>query len=707
MKRQPVGKSRYSNSAVSYRARLARAAAAIEGLEPRLFLSAAKPHATAAQTVTSQAAKTSSRVTVSTPKPPAVVAASSVLASATGPTSVQVTWSNVASATGYNVLKSTDGKKFALIGKAAGLAAPTFTDTATASNHTYSYEIQAFSTKMTAPVSKSVTVVTPLAAPSTLAGAMQGNSVQLKWTDNDSSATGYFVLRSTDGTHFSQIAKLAGASISTFSDNAVLSGHLYDYEIQAFSANNFSAPSAMAVVATTMIAPSGLIATAAGTAVSLTWVNKDSSATGYVILRSGDNVSFTSIGQINSVSSVTFVDANVVAGKAYYYEVKALNAATTSAPSNVAAVTTGAPNSPSSISIVSRFGNELVITATGANDSVSLMQSGSTLTITANGQTLTNTVPAAGIFIYTRGGSDSIAIASSVSARTTVDSIDGSNTIVNNAGSNVSLWLDSTDAFTGIGSVHAVASFAGGVTKAIGASLANPADSGATTTANLSLWGTGPSADDVNQGGIGDCYFLSSLAAFAGTNPAKLNESAVDLGDGTYAVQYFSSQNKAVYVRVSNSFSSGWFNGYAYAHPGANNTIWAMVMEKAFAYFRNGSNTIASISSGWMGEAYSDLGVANTFLAPKNFSESSFYATVTSDLANKKPITLAALNAPNVVNNHAYTLMSASIDSNGTTHYRIRNPWGSSGDALEDSHGYATLTFAQLVANFTEGCVAA
>ena len=80
---------------------------------------------------------------------------------------------------------------------------------------------------------------------------------------------------------------------------------------------------------------------------------------------------------------------------------------------------------------------------------------------------------------------------------------------------------------------------------------------------------------------------------------------------------------------------------------------------------------------------------------------------VEASATNKKPVTLAALNAPNVVNNHAYTLVSASIDPNGTTHYRIRNPWGSSGDALEDSHGYATLTFAQLVANFTEGCVAA
>jgi hypothetical protein len=37
-------------------------------------------------------------------------------------------------------------------------------------------------------------------------------------------------------------------------------------------------------------------------------------------------------------------------------------------------------------------------------------------------------------------------------------------------------------------------------------------------------------------------------------------------------------------------------------------------------------------------------------------------------------------------------------------HYVVRNPWGVSGDSLENSQGYATLTYSQMVANFTDGC---
>src|SRR5581483_7599550 len=172
----------------------------------------------------------------------------------------------------------------------------------------------------------------------------------------------------------------------------------------------------------------------------------------------------------------------------------------------------------------------------------------------------------------------------------------------------------------GSGVLHSVAAFAGNVSKATGASLANPSDSGATISPNMSLFGAGPVAGDVNQGEVGDCYFLSTLAAFAQTNPAKLDESAVDLGDGTYAVQFYNAQSKPLFVRVSDSFAVGGFDGYAFAQPGANATIWAMVIEKAFAYFRTGANTYASLNSGWMGEAYSALGVASTFLSPSSFS---------------------------------------------------------------------------------------
>jgi hypothetical protein len=56
------------------------------------------------------------------------------------------------------------------------------------------------------------------------------------------------------------------------------------------------------------------------------------------------------------------------------------------------------------------------------------------------------------------------------------------------------------------------------------------------------------------------------------------------------------------------------------------------------------------------------------------------------------------------VGDHAYTLVSAYLDGSGVAHYVVRNPWGVSGDSLENSQGYATLTYSQMVANFTDGC---
>ena len=53
-------------------------------------------------------------------------------------------------------------------------------------------------------------------------------------------------------------------------------------------------------------------------------------------------------------------------------------------------------------------------------------------------------------------------------------------------------------------------------------------------------------------------------------------------------------------------------------------------------------------------------------------------------------------NAPNLVESHAYTLLSVS-NVGGVNHYIVRNPWGESGDSLENSQGIATLTYAQFV----------
>jgi hypothetical protein len=359
-----------------------------------------------------------------------------------------------------------------------------------------------------------------------------------------------------------------------------------------------------------------------------------------------------------------------------------------------------------SITFTTRYGDELVITETGLRDSLNLSQSGSTLDVFADGNFLTESIPAGGVFVYARGGTDSMYIGSSVSAQTTVDAIDNAPTNIWAFGGRTIVWDDSSDSYTGSAPVHSVSSFAGGVSKSLGAHLANPSDSGSVFTVSRSLFGTGPVASDINQGGVGDCYFMATLAGFAQFHTSVILNSAVDLGDGTYAVEFFHGGTPE-FIRVNNQFPTGGFAGFHFAYPGANNTIWGCVMEKAFAYFRSGANTYTSINSGWPSEVYSDLNFgSNSFNPGQNFlgimfhPDSSLYTECYNDLASGRPVTLCTpSNPPNLVGDHCYTL--TGVETIGGTHYYIvRNPWGTSGDSLENSHGYATLTYNQLVSNF-------
>jgi hypothetical protein len=544
-----------------------------------------------------------------------------------------------------------------------------------------------------------------IAAPTFVAAANTAPAtVHVSWQDNDATATGYLVLRSTDGVNYSQIADLRSEAVCSFTDSATVSGSSYYYEIQAYNGTASSSISNSAKMATPLAAASGLTAAAtSGTTVQLNWTDNDASATGYDILRATDGVHFTQITQLNSATANTYTDATALAGQTYQYEVKAFDTATTAQASNAASATTPQPSS--TVSITTKFGDELVITATGSDDSILVSESGLTFSITADGSTFTDAATSAGLFIYTRGGTDTINIAASVTSETTVETIDGAPTTITSAGTDVTSWIDSTDTYTGTGTVHRVSTFAGGVSKATGAALADPTDAGTTMTVNASLFGTGPVAADVNQGESGDCFFMASLAALTIQNPNILVQSAVDMGDGTYVVQ-FKTNGSPTFVRVSNVFSTGPVNGYMFASPGSDGSIWAPVMEKAFAYFRTGANTYNSIASGWMGEVYSDFGITYSNILITPYNQTTLYNMLSADLNAGDPVTLGTpMSPPDLVGDHAYTLVSISVNSNGVAHYLVRNPWGVSGDEIENSQGYATLTYAQMVANFNEGCV--
>jgi len=523
--------------------------------------------------------------------------------------------------------------------------------------------------------------------------------VDLSW-GAISGATGYYLYRSTNGGRYSQIATVAGTA---YPDTSVAASTPYVYYLVAYQTANrkttLSANSNTISVTTPALvaptAPAGLTASVTYTnAVALSWTGV-ANASGYYVLRSTDNgATYSQVASI-AASSTAYSDT-VAPGEQYLYEVSAWNSAGPGAATGPVSASTA---------LFTRYGGELVVAGTSGIDSITVTESNNQLII--NGTT--EPLPSIGLFIYSDGGTDAINVDNTITVPLTIATVDGGTTTIINGDAKANIWMELNDTnSSGLGSVHTVTNFYENVPLTVGANIAEPKDAGKTFRATASLWGTGPVIGDVNQGGIGDCYFLASLAAFANTTSATLQNTAVDLGDGTYAVEYLpnGAANPGTFVRVDGLVSSGPYAGYENAQPGASGNIWALIMEKSFAYFRTGANTFASLNGGWMSEVYSDFGIANTNISLST-TESAFDATLTTAVNLSKPVTFATyVRPPNLVGNHVYTFVGMSLNSKGQILYEVRNPWGVSGDRLENSQGYAFLTFAQMQANFQLGTVA-
>ena len=139
--------------------------------------------------------------------------------------------------------------------------------------------------------------------------------------------------------------------------------------------------------------------------------------------------------------------------------------------------------------------------------------------------------------------------------------IGGGNDTVTGGAQWDNVWMDTTDTITDASAnenslkyIHKVNqfysySYDGGDTSTpvskelAGQSLADPeAEDGILWSNDFSgnplFSNSGPTADDIFQGGTGDCYFMARLSAIADKNPEIIKKMVVDLGDGTYAVRF-------------------------------------------------------------------------------------------------------------------------------------------------------------------------
>ncbi len=197
------------------------------------------------------------------------------------------------------------------------------------------------------------------------------------------------------------------------------------------------------------------------------------------------------------------------------------------------------------------------------------------------------------------------------------------------------------------------------------ADLGNPTDHG-----NADAFGPDDvmAQDEVNQGGTADCYFLAVLLALAGFAPNYLRQliqrdrdAAGNILPGKWRV-YFTRSGAWFCVHVSCVTGSNEANA-------ADASFWVQIMETAYAFFRNGTNTIAGLNYGFTTSVFLDFGIS---LAPMVSTVAGLRAALA---AGQLPtlLTLGGSAPPNVILSHAY---APDVQQPNGNVFTWRNPWG-------------------------------
>lgn len=190
--------------------------------------------------------------------------------------------------------------------------------------------------------------------------------------------------------------------------------------------------------------------------------------------------------------------------------------------------------------------------------------------------------------------------------------------------------------------------------------------------------------DDVNQGNLGNCYFMSSLAAMC-EFPQTISE----------LFRYFNVHPQGIYEIVFNinghwqiviiddyfpCFKSSKWPIFSKPH---NNELWVMLLEKAWAKINGG---YINIVGGWPNEVLETLTCfCNKSIDNQDPSEKDdLWEKILNADQNNHLITCSTINEKYIeemglISGHAFTLISAeeaNIKGNIVRLLRIRNPWG-------------------------------
>ena len=310
----------------------------------------------------SRSAGTQGAQTGTQPGLTAPAAPTAVIAQALSATSVRLSWIDTgATEDGFRIEWRVSGGSFTPLTTVAANTT-VYVDTGLTASTTYEYVVYAYNAAGDSLVSTVSIVATPAAgtpvpaAASGLAGAAaSATQVNLSWTDNASTESGFRVERTPAGaTSYSTVGSV-GTNVTSFSDTTVSASTSYYYRVIAFNGGGDATPTNAVNVVTpagtiaTPTAPSALIAQAVSQSeITLDWTDNAATESGFRVERRTSGGTFAAVDQ-TAANVTTYADTSVTASTTYEYRVYAFNAGGDSSASPVAITVTPAPpvNAPS------------------------------------------------------------------------------------------------------------------------------------------------------------------------------------------------------------------------------------------------------------------------------------------------------------------------------------------------------------------------
>jgi len=296
-------------------------------------------------------------------------APSALSASSNGSNEVDLSWTNnSAVATQFQIERSDDGTNFYTLDTATGT---TYSDTFADDGSTYWYRVEALNDNgdPSAPSTASSTS-TALAAPSELtATAVSASEIDLAWSDDSVTATGYEVDRSTDGVNFARLAPNLPADATSYSDTGLDAGSHFYYHVISVAGGQVSNPSNKADDTTAPPAPGSNWVSTTSSSVTVNW-DPAQGASSYEVDRSV-NGGWVDVADITDGSTTSFTDTGLLADTSFSYQIIAKNKAGQASPEGVSATTSAdKPAAPSNLQaiVLSPTSVELIWTNNATNE---------------------------------------------------------------------------------------------------------------------------------------------------------------------------------------------------------------------------------------------------------------------------------------------------------------------------------------------------